>query len=281
MILIADSGSTKTNWALADKGKEIKRIQSEGINPFFRSVEDISEELECVLIPEITGELAGVSFYGAGIINSSKGAGVRNLLKDFFPQAHIEIHSDLLAAARATLGTKQGIACILGTGSNSCYYNGLKITEHISPLGFILGDEGSGAVLGRRLLGDYLKKRMPDKLRLTFKRKYELTGSMILDKVYRSERPNLFLAGFTRFIREHIRSAYCRDLVTSEFTAFVERNLLNYKNVHSMPVSFTGSIAFYFQEILKEVLKSRSLKCDIILKDPLEGLLRFHLETNK
>jgi len=280
MILIADSGSTKTNWALADTGKEIKRIHSQGMNPFFRSVEDISEELEQVLIPEITGEVTAVIFYGAGIINSVKGSGIRKFLHDLFPQAQLEIYSDLLAAARATLGTKKGIACILGTGSNSCLYNGHKVTEHISPLGFILGDEGSGAVLGRRLLGDYLKKVMPDNLRIQFKMKYELTGSVILDRVYRTERPNLFLAGFTGFIREHIRSAYCRNLVKSEFEAFIERNLLNYEKVYSCPVCFTGSIAFYFQEILKEVLKNRSLKCGIIVKDPMEGLLRFHLGKN-
>jgi glucosamine kinase len=278
MVLIADSGSTKTNWALADKGKEIMRIHSQGMNPFFRSVEDISEELEQVLMPEITREVTAVIFYGAGIINSVKGGGIRKLLHDLFPQAQLEIYSDLLAAARATLGTKRGFACILGTGSNSCFYNGHKVTEHISPLGFILGDEGSGAVLGRRLLGDYLKKVMPAHLRIQFKMKYELTGSVILDRVYRTERPNLFLAGFARFIQEHIRSAYCRNLVKSEFEAFVERNLLHYKKVYSCPVCFTGSIAFYFQEILKEVLKNRSLKCGMIVKDPMEGLLRFHLK---
>ncbi len=276
MILIADSGSTKTNWVLADAGREIKRMRLEGMNPYFRSVEDLSEELDRSILPEIPGEVTALFYYGAGMINSGKGAGVRKLFQDLFPHAHIEIHSDLLAAARATLGTKQGIACILGTGSNSCFYNGRKIADHISPLGFILGDEGSGAVLGRRLLGDYLKKKMPDNLRLAFKREYELTASMILDKVYRSERPNLFLAEFTRFIREHIRSAYCRDLVSSEFTAFVERNLLKYKKVHSFPVCFTGSVAFYFRGILQEVLKSRSLTCGMIVRDPMEGLLRFH-----
>lgn len=276
MILIADSGSTKTNWALIQNNKVARIINTDGINPFFRNIEDISDELEKNLISQISGNVTGVIFYGAGIISNVKGAGVKKLLKDFFPEATIEAHSDLLAAARATLGRQKGIACILGTGMNSCVYDGDKIQEHVSPLGFILGDEGSGAVMGRKLLGDLLKKVMPEELRNKLKSEYNLSAAEILERVYRKERPNLFLAGFTKFIYENINTIYCSDFVRNEFETFVDRNLLNYKESALFPICFVGSVAFYFHEILKEVLKSRSLICGKVLKDPMEGLIRFH-----
>jgi len=276
MILIADSGSTKTNWALIQNKEVVNIIKTDGINPFFRDLEDISDELEKVLVPQIYGKVTKVFFYGAGIINNVKGAGVKRLLQDFFPEATIAAYSDLLAAARATLGKQKGIACILGTGTNSCVYDGEKIIDHVSPLGFILGDEGSGAVMGRKLLGDYLKKVMPEVLRNKFKAEYNLSGTEIMERVYRKERANLFLAGFTKFIYDNIETEYCTDFVLAEFNAFVDRNLLNYEAVNSYPICFIGSVAFYFQQILKEVLNSRSLICGTIIKDPMEGLIQYH-----
>jgi len=274
MILIADSGSTKTNWALVEKGEDKLRLQTEGINPFYRNIEDISDELEKELLPKISGNISAIKFYGAGIINSAKGAGLKKLLQDMFPMAEVEANSDLLAAARSTLGQKPGIACILGTGSNSCYYDGIKIAEHVSPLGFILGDEGSGAVMGRKLLGDYLKKVMPENLREKFQ--YELTGSVILENVYRKQRPNLFLASFTRFIHQNLEAEYFQKFLKTEFEAFADRNLVNYKKIHSCQVTFVGSVAFFFQEILKEVLADRKIKCGEIVKDPMDGLIQYH-----
>ena len=280
MILIADSGSTKTKWALIQPGGVASFIKTDGINPFFRNVEDISVELKGALLPQINGEVSAVKFYGAGIINSSKGARIKILLQDLFPYANIETRSDLLAAARATCGNQQGIACILGTGSNSCQYDGEKITEHVSPLGFILGDEGSGAVMGRILLGDYLKKRMPEGLRNKFSTSYGLTRTDILESVYRKERPNLFLAGFTKFIYKNIQVEYCRQLVHQSFDSFISRNLLNYTGYKSLPVHFTGSVAYYFQDILRKALTKHSLNCGIILQEPMEGLIRYHSGNN-
>jgi N-acetylglucosamine kinase-like BadF-type ATPase len=276
MILIADSGSTKTNWALIQPGGEANFIKTDGINPFSRNVEDISVELKGALIPQINGEVSAVKFYGAGIINSSRGARIKMLLQDLFPQANIETRSDLLAAARAMCGNQQGIACILGTGSNSCQYDGEKIAEHVSPLGFILGDEGSGAVMGRILLGDYLKKGMPESLRNKFSTSYGLTRTDILESVYRKERPNLFLAGFTKFIYENIHVEYCSQLVYHSFDAFISRNLLTYTGYKSLPVHFTGSVAFYFQDILKKALTKHALNYGMIMQEPMEGLIRYH-----
>lgn len=276
MILIADSGSTKTNWALIREGEAAEIIQTEGINPFFRDNENIRLELKKELLPYVDNQISEVYFYAAGIINKEKGAGLRLLLEGFFPKARVETNSDLLAAARATCKGQKGIACILGTGSNSCLYDGEKITAHVSPLGFILGDEGSGAVMGRKLVGDYLKNIMPERLRLKFLSEYCVTGPEIIEKVYRQERPNLFLSKFTTFLHRNINDDYCRKFIKTEFHLFVARNLLNYEAIEDLSINFVGSVAFHFKEILQEVLEELSLHSGIIIKDPMKGLIHYH-----
>lgn len=161
MILIADSGSTKTSWCLTNKDDFTEYYSTGGLNPFFRTTKDILDELQLKLLPKTGNNIHQIFFYGAGIINPEKGDIVKNALNQIYPKAKIETKSDLLAAARSTLRQEKGIACILGTGSNSCLYNGTEIIEHVPPLGFILGDEGSGAVLGRKLVGDFLKGVIP------------------------------------------------------------------------------------------------------------------------
>jgi glucosamine kinase len=276
MILIADSGSTKTNWALVANGQLVSEVKTSGINPFFSNFELISEELKKDLIPLIKDLVTEVCFYGAGIINEEKGTGIKRLLLQLLPGVTVETQSDLLAAARSTCGNHAGIACILGTGSNSCVYDGQNIIEQISPLGFILGDEGSGAVMGRKLIGDYFKNVMPVELRNKFILKYNLKKEEVQEKVYKKERPNLFLAQFTEFLSENIKDDYCYSFVRKEFETFIDRNILNYSGFKNYPVNVVGSIGFIFKDILKEVLETRSLKCGIILKDPMEGLVIFH-----
>jgi glucosamine kinase len=276
MILIADSGSTKTNWVLVDGGRIIFEVKTNGINPFFSNLELVSAELKKDLIPHVKGLVSKLYFYGAGIINEEKGAGIKRLLQELMPGVDVEPQSDLLAVAHATCGNHPGIACILGTGSNSCVYDGKKIIEQISPLGFILGDEGSGAVMGRKLIGDYFKNVMPADLRNKFTLKYNLKKEEVLERVYKNERPNLFLAQFTEFLSENIQSGYCSSFVRNEFESFVSRNILNYSGFENYPVNVVGSIGFVFKDILKEVLETYSLKCGVILKDPMEGLVVFH-----
>ncbi len=278
MKMIADSGSTKTNWCLLREGNSPFFIQTSGCNPYFRSSDDMAEELEQVLLPVIPVNLTHIYFYGAGVTDASKGEIVRNALARFFTEAVIETESDLLAAARATCGREPGIACILGTGSNSCYYDGTRIAEQVSPLGFILGDEGSGAVMGRKLIGDYLKKVMPAGLREEFQRMYPIPPSGFLERVYRQPRPNKFLAEFTRFLSAFIDQEYCRNFVRQNFDEFVERNLLNYPFIKELKVHFTGSLAFFFSELLTEVLREKGLHTGTILKEPMEGLIAFHSE---
>ena len=278
MILIADSGSTKTSWCFTDKKGTVKFLSTGGMNPFFRSTEDIAEELLKTVLPKTGIDIKNFHFYGAGVINEEKGSIVKNALAQLFPKAEIEVQSDLLAAARSTLGKEKGIACILGTGSNSCLYNGMKIVEHVPPLGFILGDEGSGAVLGRKLLADFLKGIMPANILEQFRDRFHLTYADFMEGVYKKEKPNQFLAQLVPFIKENISDEYCSKLVETSFEEFVKRNIFSYSEFRQQPVCFVGSVAFYFQEQLKNVFEKNQLQLKTVLKEPLKGLLSFHTE---
>ena len=277
MILLADSGSTKTSWYFSKGRNHSEYISTGGINPFFRTTENIIEELEKDLVPKIGSNILEIHFYGAGIINEEKGEVVKLALQKVFPLAQIEVQSDLLAAARATCKNEKGIACILGTGSNSCLYDGEKIVEHIPPLGFILGDEGSGAILGRKLVSDYLKGIIPEFLGLKFQKKFKLNYSGFLESVYQKEKPNKFLAQFVPFLYENINEKYCRKLVENSFDEFIQRNIKQYTNFNEQEINFIGSVAYYFGEQLKLVLNNNKIKLGTILKEPLEGLAQYHL----
>ena len=279
MILIADSGSTKTSWCFSEKGKKPEQFKTGGVNPFFRTTENIINEWKEGPLANLSRKVDCVFFYGAGIVNEEKATVIKKALDAFFPEAKKQVHSDLLAAAHATLGNNSGIACILGTGSNSCMYNGETITAHVPPLGFILGDEGSGAVLGRQLVGDYLKKTMPAELRRRFQKKFPLEYAEFLNRVYRQEKPNQFLAGFVPFLSENIQNEYCKTLVKNAFNSFISRNVAQYPKYKKLPICFVGSVAYYFQKQLKSVLLQRNLVPGIILKEPLLKLMEFHLQN--
>jgi N-acetylglucosamine kinase-like BadF-type ATPase len=276
MILIADSGSTKTAWKLISETGLVKNVKTTGINPFFRTKEDIYQELESNLLPETGTEVRQIYFYGAGIINPEKGEIIQNALKRIYTNATVETYSDVLGAARALFGHQPGIACILGTGSNVCLYDGEKITQGISPLGFILGDEGSGAVMGRKLLGDYFKEVMPPYLRVAFSEKFKITREDVLNRVYRSEKPNQFLAQFTPFLSDHANSAYCQEFLQHNFMDFFERNVIKLPDYRKFQIGFAGSVAYYFSQTLKNVASYYGFEETIILKEPIEGLVKYH-----
>lgn len=278
MILIADSGSTKTSWCLTDGIDFTEYYSSGGLNPFFRSTEEIADELRLKLLPKTGINIHQIFFYGAGVINPEKGNIVKNALHKLYPKAEIEVQSDLLAAARSTLGNEKGIACILGTGSNSCLYNGMEIVEHVPPLGFILGDEGSGSVLGRKLVGDFLKGVMPKNISEEFKSRFQISYAGFLEGVYKKEKPNQFLAQFVPFINENISDEYCVNLIENSFQEFIRRNIFMYPGFREQPLSFIGSVAYYFQHQLKNVLNKNQLRLKTVLKEPLNGLLKFHTE---
>ncbi|MDR1918880.1 MAG: ATPase [Tannerellaceae bacterium] len=276
MILIADSGSTKTEWRLADKGVLIQQIRTAGMNPYFQSLQEIRRELEQSLLPAIKNfSFEAAYFYGAGCASPEKKQMVVEILSSLL-LVHIEVHSDLTGAARALCGQQPGIACILGTGSNSCLYDGKEIVENISPLGFILGDEGSGAVLGKLLVGDCLKNQLPRHLIDAFMAQYGLTPFDILERVYKQAFPNRFLASLSRFLLDNIHEPSIRELVYQDFRRFFIRNVMQYDGFEAYPIHFTGSIAFYYQQLLREAAASLSLDIQRIEQTPMPGLLAYH-----
>lgn len=279
MKLIADSGSTKTAWKLIESPGKSKDIKTFGLNPFFRTEDEIYEEVKNTLFPETGNKIHEIYFYGAGVVNEEKGNIVKNALNRIYPNAVIEAHSDVVGAARALFGNNAGIACILGTGSNVCLYDGEKITGGVSPLGFILGDEGSGAVMGRKLLGDYFKEVMPAYLREKFKEQFNITREEALNRVYRGEKPNQFLAQFTPFLSENADSDYCQEFVQRNFTEFFDRNVTRIPNFLDFQIGFVGSVAWHFSNILNTTAKSFGFDKTTIIKDPIDGLEKYYSEN--
>ena len=274
MILIAESGSSKTDWVLLGSQGENKRQQTLGINPYHQNTSSIIKIINSL---NDFGSVKQIFFYGAGCATDDKKQIIADALLQIFPEANCEINSDVLAAARSVCRRKKGIACIIGTGSNSCLYNGKDIEHNVPPLGYILGDEGSGAVMGKKLLADILKGLAPAAIKSAFYEKYNLEYADIINKVYKEEAPSRFLAQFTVFLSENINSPYISQLVKKSFTEFFERNIKQYDNHINLPIHFIGSIAFYFKNELEIVANETGLKLGRIEQSPLEGLIQYHL----
>lgn len=277
MILLADSGSTKTDWCLVDQKNSVTKVRTAGINPFFQSSEEIANELATHLVPHLpTTHLDSVYFYGAGCTKEKSPIVAEALKKQFEITGACEVATDMLAAARGLCGHQPGIACIMGTGSNSCAYDGKDITKNVSPLGFILGDEGSGAVLGRTLVGDVLKNQLPKDIVEAFHTEYGLSNADIIDHVYRQKFPNRFLASFVPFLAKHIENKAIFDLVKENFRRFLIRNVKQYQGWEHLPIGFVGSIAYYFQQPLKEALEAEHMTIGKTIQAPMEGLIAYH-----
>lgn len=278
MILIADCGSTKIDWCVVNDGKVVEQIFTSGINALLMTEEQIRETLAAELAEKVKGyAIESVYYYGAGCLFDDICANVRRAIAHNVPTAKtIEVHSDLLAAARALCGQNEGIACILGTGSNSCYYNGKEIVDNVSPLGYILGDEGSGAVLGKLLVGDVLKNQLPKELCEKFLAEYDLDRQKIIEGVYKKPAANRFLASLSPFLIKNIEEPAIHRLVLNAFKSFFVRNIENYSNYKSMPVSFIGSVAFYYKDVLAEAAKALDITIGTIIKSPMEGLVKYH-----
>jgi N-acetylglucosamine kinase-like BadF-type ATPase len=276
MQIIADSGSTKTTWCVVDQGIQHKKIQTSGINPFYQTEEEISLLIAEFVVPETAGiNISDIWFYGAGCAFPDKKLMISGALSSYYQNAVIDVESDLLAAARSLFQREEGIACILGTGSNSCLYDGMQIVQNVSPLGFILGDEGSGAFLGKMLVADCLKNQLPDWLRDKFLDEYELTPAIILENVYKKPFPNRYLARFTPFLNEFIEEPAIFNLVYNSFEAFFVRNIFQYP-IENMKVSFAGSVAYHFKDTLEIVASECNILIDKIVQDPMEGLILYH-----
>lgn len=280
MILIADGGSTKIEWCLLVNHTIIKRFVTQGLNPVMLTKEEITARLEIDLTGELLpwrDELRTVYFYGAGCLPGEVSDMMREAMRPIMgTRPSIDINNDLLSAARALCGNKPGIACILGTGSNSCYYDGEKIIDNISPLGFILGDEGSGAVLGRQLICDVLKHQLPSYICEEFLSQYKLDTHKIIRRVYRDPSPNRFLASLSPFLHEHLDIPEIHGLVKHQFDLFFKRNVSNYRKYNDCSVNFVGSVAYFYQDILREAADEAGYVISKIIRSPMDGLIEYH-----
>ena len=278
MILIADCGSTKIDWCLLNGNEKVAQIFTTGMNALLLTQQEMTERIHDELMPHIVSyKVDEIYYYGAGIISDEIKDSVRNALKANIPTAtKIEVDTDLLAAARALCGREPGIACILGTGSNSCYYDGEKVVDNVSPLGYILGDEGSGAVLGKLLVGDVLKKQLPEHLCQKFLDEYNMDRTKIINAVYRQPAANRFLAQFAPFLERNIDEPAIHDLVLRSFTAFFVRNVESYDGYKQLPCNFVGSIALKEQKVLREAAAARGITIGKIIQNPMEGLVKYH-----
>ncbi len=277
MILIADGGSTKIEWAFADGGRLQATATTSGLNPVLLTAGAIEAALRTELLPHINLLPDSVIFYGAGCIPGEPTERMSEALcRVFGSGCRIEINTDLLGAARAVCGHESGIACILGTGSNSCAYDGCAITANVSPLGYILGDEGSGAVLGRRLVSDVLKSQLPPDVCRQFSETYGMDRGEVIAAVYRGEAPNRYLASFVPFLAENIERIEIYDLVCGEFIRFLTRNVMAYDGCRTLPLNFIGSVAYHFADVLRDAVARCGCRMGNIVKRPMPGLLKYH-----
>lgn len=277
-ILIADSGSTKADWLLAESGGNVlAEWNSPGINPFFQDRGAIAQLLEEEVFPRTPVAPDAVYFYGAGCADEVSGRPVSENFKRKYPSAHVEVASDLLGAARSLCGHQAGIACILGTGSNNCLYDGEKITGNIGSLGFWMGDEGSGGHLGKQLVIAYLHRELPGDLMAAFADRYpEVNRMEILDRAYRQPFPNRYFAGFTRFIGDYKAHPFIEALLKASFGLFLDKYVVKHPGSGGYPVSFTGSVAWHFSDILLGALAEKGLTAGVIAQKPIAGLASYH-----
>ncbi len=276
MILIADSGGSKMDWRLIHTTGTITQAHAPGFNPYYQPVQDLQKSISDVLLPLIDEPVSKIFFYGAGVSSERNQNVIKDTFHQFFHDAHIEIGWDLLAAARALCGHEPGIACIMGTGSNSCLYDGREIVGNVANLGWILADEGSGAYMGKILLVDYLREKLPVHLAERFRERYPFNREEFLEKVYQQEKPSAFLASFTKFLSHHLKDPYCYQLVYNSFSEFYENNVMQYPDYRNLKVHFTGSVAFYFSDILRQVANDKGITVKNILEGPIAGLTLYH-----
>jgi N-acetylglucosamine kinase-like BadF-type ATPase len=277
MILIADSGSSKIMWCLiSNYGTAVVQFCSNGINPYFQSVETISNEIVNNVMPQLLPHtISAIHYYGAGCGNELACKQIKQALSIHFTTQTITIQGDLIGAARALCGHSEGVACILGTGSNSCLYNGEQIMMNTPPLGYILGDEGSGAALGKQLLSDCFKNKLPKHLAQALCETYQLDATKLIEQVYKQPNPNRFLASFSLFIHRHKADPYIHTLIKDSFISFIKRNVLNYQR-SDLPMHSIGSVAYYYKEILHEATNDCNIELGEVIQSPMDGLIGFH-----
>jgi glucosamine kinase len=275
VTLIADSGATKAEWCLLNNGKK-KVLFTQGISPYFLNTQQVTELVRKELVTKIRVPIDEVFFYGTGCANPKNAKSITNALAAVFPGADITVNTDLMAAARAVCGREKGIACILGTGSNSCFYNGRKIVKNSPGLGYVLGDEASGAYLGKKVIQYYLYGTFDEDLRARFDASYVTTAAEILDNVYKKPLPNRYLASFTMFLAENRGHYMVENIIEDGLNDFFFQHLLKYAEVWKYPVNFVGSVAYGFKDVIQDLCASYEFELGKVLKNPMEGLIEYH-----
>lgn len=275
MIIVADSGSTKVDWVAIKEDGSTVSVNTAGINPLFITKEEIIDILKTSLASLLGTNVSEVYFYGAGVVSDSADSDLEKAFKEVFPGIKFFGASDMLAAARALCGQESGIACIIGTGANSCFFDGIKMAEHVNAGGFILGDEASGGYFGRRLLSDFIKGLFPKDIEKAFREQYDLDYLKIVDRVYKQPAPNRFLAQFSYFIEQHRETPYMQSLLKSGFRDFITRNVYGY-NYHDYAMNVVGSIGYIFRREMEEVANECGVKVGKVLRTPIDGLVEYH-----
>ena len=275
-ILIADSGSTKCDWCLLTGNKQ-KVVVTQGLSPYFLNGAQIEMVLRNELLPELKKPVIDVVyFYGTGCLNPANARIVQKAIKAVFRDAEVNVTHDLMGIARASCGNEKGIACILGTGSNSCYFNGKKIVKNSPGIGYVLGDEGSGAYLGRKVIQYYLYKTFDEDLRFKFDQKYNTSLEEILENVYKKPLPNRYLASFALFLSENRGHYMIENIIEDGLNDFFYSHLCKYGESWKLPIHFVGGVAFAFRDIIEELCNGYEFTLGKILKSPLEGLIDYH-----
>ncbi len=281
MIIVADSGSTKADWAVVNGEESHQLFVTMGFNPVYHKEELIYDEAFKAFDNAIeTNEVEALYYYGTGCWDLEKKSVVAKAMHKIFPNASIKVDHDLLGAARAACGNEPGIACILGTGSNSCSFDGYDIQDNVTNLGYFIGDEGSGSCLGKELVKAYFYRELPKELLYEFEQKHPGGKAEILENVYRKSTPNVYLATFTRFLGEHKDHPFIQKLIYRSFEEFIDRHVRKYKSHLSLPVSFIGSVAFHFREFLETILQERSMIVGKFVRKPIDSLVDFHKGQN-
>jgi len=274
--IIADSGATKCQWTLV-LGNQKKTMTTIGISPYFLTTEQIVETIAKGFNKKVdTGIIDAVYFYGTGLSNPLNVASIKKALKKVFPKAALVIQTDLEAVARATCQHHKGVACILGTGSNTGYYNGKKIAKNSPGLGYVLGDEGSGAYLGKKVLQYYLYKTFDEELMHAFESKYPINKDQILDAIYKQALPNRYMASFAQFLSEHRGHYMIENIIEDGINDFFFAHLNKLNESWLYPIHFAGSIAYVFRDVIKQLATAYELEIGTIVKSPMEGLIAFH-----
>jgi len=285
MIGIVESGSTKTEWLFIDNKNTTRRFHNRtlGFNPFYQSVDDIYRTLKNDLIPNLqfAENIQKIYYYGAGCEQEGNKEKVREAFKKAMPHTFVDVEHDLLAAARAIFGDEPGLACIAGTGSNTCYYDGKTVAKNVHSLGLFLGDEGSGGYKGKLLIREYIRESLPAHIHADFENTYVDRTDEILNHVYGSEMPSRYLASFSPFLEKHIKEPFIYNLVYKSFDEMFDNCILKYDNYKELTLGFVGSIAFYFKDVLNEVAKSKGLTISIIDPSPSEALVNYHLQRSE